>query len=839
MAYLWRLDLRICRNKMHFFLLQFVDMHKIVHPIIVVFFSPLFVMPVFAQVETVDALSKQFDVAGQESTEWIPNLLQSSYAGLREMAQYNGFALNWIPRGFVQVKGNTINGIDWSSNLSGWDPGLSYAGLYGGIKKQAAASAYGMSAFGLSGRAGNDHSSTEASLFTKNKSLTSRLSDASTMQTYSIQWHSGRIKKSIWMNIDAIYQTTPTGFLANGWKERKGILFSVEKSFADKHQLGFSCWWSPVQQGKRAPTVQELYSMTKDPLYNPSWGWLNGQAVYANTKKSNVPVVSLHYTYRTPKGNAIQLHLGGVFGAQSTTQLDWANAADPRPDYYKYLPSFAMDEALKKSLTNWHALHPELLQIQFDQLVAKNRASANGAAKYIINERMQQLQLLRVAMRANIAIGANNYWYTGLTLHADKIEYNNRLADLLGGQFYYNYNTWVNDDGLATAFQNDILAPDRKIKVGENWGAHYMLFNKSVHAWTTMIGATRFLEWGMGIQIGLDQMQRNGINQNGLFPMLSKGLAEPVVFPASQYQCFLRYKFNGRWYLTTHLFLAMDAPEAAEVYMDPSNHAVKNPFLLPLMQRGAEVKLQFMGSNVKVYAAFFWQFNQHERQYKMFYHDFYNAFVRASVGQIQTLHQGMETFIETNWSSPFQLSIANSYGWYQITNHPLYEIRLSDNLYKVQSGQLLLKQFPATAYPQAVQAISLNYQPNFALRFSYSIVFASRRAISHDLFRRSNWTKENVPGKLIWEKLSAPVWAPDQWVSNLSLSKSFQVKSSNQNFSIRFTASVRNLLNASIPSLIFEQSRFDYNHFLADKFPAKYLYDLGRTYNIGMQLSTR
>ena len=53
--------------------------------------------------------------------------------------------------------------------------------------------------------------------------------------------------------------------------------------------------------------------------------------------------------------------------------------------------------------------------------------------------------------------------------------------------------------------------------------------------------------------------------------------------------------------------------------------------------------------------------------------------------------------------------------------------------------RLWLKNFPATAYPQAVQAITLNYQPTYALRFSYSLVYASRRAISHDYFRRSDW----------------------------------------------------------------------------------------------------
>jgi hypothetical protein len=337
--------------------------------------------------------------------------------------------------------------------------------------------------------------------------------------------------------------------------------------------------------------------------------------------------------------------------------------------------------------------------------------------------------------------------------------------------------------------------------------------------------------------MNLDKMQREGLKQNGLFPDLSKGVSASAFFPSYQYQLYLRYKFNGRWYLTSRLFQEWEAPDASELYADPANHAIQNPFLLPIIHLGTEIKLQFMGSSIKANAILFAQSNQNERQYKLFYHDYFNAFVRASVGQMETMHYGVESYIETNWTSPIQLSIGNSYGWYTITNQPLYEIRIADNLYKVQSGRLLLKDFPATSYPQSVQAVTINYQPVYSLRISYTVVYASRRAISHDLIRRSDWVKLNSPTNIIWEDLYKPVWASNQWVSNLFISKNFEVETKNRKINLRLTSSIRNLLGASIPSLIFEQSRYDYKNFKTDKFPAKYIYDLGRTYTIGLQVS--
>ncbi len=149
------------------------------------------IAPLFAQIENADALPKQFDALGESSIYWTPNLLQSNNAGLHDMARFHGFAFNWVPRGWINNKGNQMNGIDWRTNLNGWDPNFSYAGLNAGFKTIDI-----------------NTTSSNASLFTKIKSVSSSLSNASTMQEIRLQWHSGLVKKSYWMNVDAVLQKT-------------------------------------------------------------------------------------------------------------------------------------------------------------------------------------------------------------------------------------------------------------------------------------------------------------------------------------------------------------------------------------------------------------------------------------------------------------------------------------------------------------------------------------------------------------------------------------------------------------------------------------------------------
>ena len=197
------------------------------------------VNPLIAQIENADALPKQFDIIGESSIYWVPNLLQSSNGGLQEMAQYHGFALNWIPRGLLSNRGNQINGIDWRTNLNGWDPSFSYAGLYRGFKTINLNPPYGMNAFGISGPSGNSFMSSNAALFTKTKSISTSVSNATTMQELRLQWHSGLFKKTYFINVGAVLQKTPLGYLANGIKDRQGFLLSIEKLISEKNNWDF------------------------------------------------------------------------------------------------------------------------------------------------------------------------------------------------------------------------------------------------------------------------------------------------------------------------------------------------------------------------------------------------------------------------------------------------------------------------------------------------------------------------------------------------------------------------------------------------------------------------
>lgn len=153
--------------------------------------------------------------------------------------------------------------------------------------------------------------------------------------------------------------------------------------------------------------------------------------------------------------------------------MDWTKTIDPRPDYYKYLPSYAKDSLLQKQLVDWFTYHPESLQINFDRLQTINQSNATHQSFYIINAQIAQVNLQRMSMRWQYQFPLDWSGQIGLHVANDDIRNYNKIENLLGGAYFLNYNSWVDDNGSTENYQNEIRQPDQKIKEGQTWGSHF------------------------------------------------------------------------------------------------------------------------------------------------------------------------------------------------------------------------------------------------------------------------------------------------------------------------------------------------------------------------------
>ena len=161
--------------------------------------------------------------------------------------------------------------------------------------------------------------------------------------------------------------TYSSGVLSNGWAftgqlayrfspyiDNKGIIgegikyyslgyfFTAEKLW-ENARLKLITFGAPTERGQNAAVTQEVYDLTGSNNYNPYWGYQNGQVRNSRIVKSYDPTVIASYEYKIDEQQILKVAAGYHYSWYSNSALNFYNAPDPRPDYYRNLPSFLWD----------------------------------------------------------------------------------------------------------------------------------------------------------------------------------------------------------------------------------------------------------------------------------------------------------------------------------------------------------------------------------------------------------------------------------------------------------------------------------------------------------------
>ena len=766
---------------------------------------------------------------------WVPTLLSSGHSVLYQLSSFSGYPFGWIPRGQHVRTATYINGVNWNSKNAGWNAAMTYAGSFKLFRQEEFSEQYGYVQKGFASTSGANYLSSSAIPYRKSIQFGNRFSNNFQVNESFINYSSGKLTRSWYVHSVGVVQNSTYGVLPIGYKKMNAFALSIDKIVKQDQKIGISFWWNQSSQGRQSPAVKEAFLLSGNNKYNPNWGWLRGVAIYPSTKENNVPVTMLYYDKQWKDSKFFNVNLGYAWGVQKKSQLDWTQTKDPRPDYYKYLPSYSKDSLLQKSWTNWLLINPSKLQINFDEMERINKSSPNGRAYYIINTGVVKSNLLRAGLNYQQNYNAFWSWDLHANIAIDKSHYYNQLNNLLGAKFYYNYNSWINDDGETNSFENNISNPNQKLVEGNTWGPNYSITN-----WSTSLSAQLKLqkahfESSLSILGNNDQFYRQGFNKNGLFPNNSYGQSAILNFNSLGIKYAYLYKFSGRIYASASFNKMPESINTQAIYIDPNIQDQLASFIQPVSKQGLDVALIYHGVPEKIQLNFYWIKNTGQYGHVLFYHDYYNAFVYGLYGQMESGFKGVEFSFETDLFSSIQLQATSTFGKYQVLNNPIYEIKLLNDLYKVESGILKIKGLPVSTSPEVVQAISLRYQPSYSMQIGVTAVYEMNRFVDYDYFRRS----ANLLSQLKDEQLQLAVLKvtelPSQLVVNAFFSKSFSINFRNSKLQIRSSLNVRNCFNENIPVISFEQTRFDYLKYNINKFPIKYLYDQGLVFALGIQ----
>ena len=672
---------------------------------------------------------------------------------------------------------------------------------------------------------------------------------------------------------------------------------AVEKQFNDAHKLGLVFMGTPGQRGAANASTQEVYDLMGDNMYNSNWGYQNGKVRNSRVRKTHEPIAILKYDF-TPghKFNAAATVLYR-FGKNGYTALDWYDAQDPRPDYYRNLPSYFFMEEDDYNRMNgmkadwarevWQKDLPQYAHVNWDRLYAVNKLNVEDGerrSKYALQERRVDQQDLNFAFNFKWRPSRIFTLTGGADAKVNRTEYYQKMDDLLGGEYFYNMDSFAERDYAAFPYmtQNDLdywLANGKvqKIRVGDKYGYDYYANVRKWNGWLSGKLNVGNFEMALGGRVGQTAFWRHGLNRKGLFPGLDdKGLpiyidgrevttydenGDPITsYGKSKVAKFLTYagKVNLNYVLPGgHRFYANagyfnDAPNFSQSFMSPRTRNQLAPELTTVKTLTGDINYQVSSNGYNFRITGYYTDIMDQAKVMSFYDDSQNSFTNFALTGIDERHVGMEM----GWKIPtdipnLALQGVIGYGEYYYTSNPKMYQTIDNNASIVEGtygvvvpywkshpnvdGTIVRHYVEST--PQLAVSLGLAWNWNYWFVDADIDYFGHSYLSMNPLYRTDYATagpdREVTPFEVAYmceqEKFDP------QWLLNLSVGKSWYIQ---RKYQLGFSLNAKNLLNNTwVKTGGYEQTRIVKNSVskaMFYRFDSKYFYMSGFNYMLNI-----
>lgn len=855
--------------------------------------------PVHKVGEVDDASFTEFDLddSGYQDS---PTILFGQNDVFNNIAGYNFSSVRFRVRGYSSESQDVyMAGVRMNDAITGYTPYSLWSGLNEAVRSKESVNGSEISDYGFGGYNG----------------LTNIDPMASKVRT---GWRGSVLTNSALYRL-RLMMTYSSGELDNGWSYAfsasarlggndwiKGVYYrsfgyygSVEKKFGEEHKLGLTFMAAPGQRGAQNGSTQEVYDLMGDNMYNSNWGYYNGKVRNARVKKTHEPIAILKYDF-TPESKKLKASATVLyrFGKNGYTALDWYDAPDPRPDYYRNLPSyFFMDNTDYNRLNyskymwakeQWEQDIPSITHINWDRLYAVNamNSTADGnRSKYVIEERRTDQQDLNFAANAKWSPVNCFTLAGGLSYKWNRTEYFKILDDLLGGDYYVNIDQFAERDyaSSVTMYQNDLdyylkNGKAQTLKQGDKYGYDYYANVRRAEAWAS----GKFSKFGLDValagRIGYTKYWREGLLRKGLFPGLdangqpmtyegkvittydpitgdaitSLGKSEVKDFLTGAAKLNVSYVIPGGHRVYANAAFIADAPNFNQAFISPRTRNSIVPNLKTNKTLTADLNYAYSNSGYDVRVTGYYTAIKDQSKVMSFYDDAQNSFTNFAMSGIDQRHIGLELGFKVPLPVPnLALQGVVSYGQFVYTSNPkMYQTydnsaAIVEDTYGVTipywkshptaDGKTVKHYVSGT--PQLATSLGLSWNKNYWFVDADVDYFDFAYLDMNPLYRTDMAT--SGPDKTVTpteiEYMAAQEKFKGAVLVNASVGKSWYIK---RNYQLGFSLQVKNILNTTnLRTGGYEQTRLVDNTVSKERyyrFDSKYFYMSGINYMLNI-----
>jgi hypothetical protein len=811
--------------------------------------------PSTGQMPTI-ALEESSSSADDEgvSDQSISGVLTASRDPFLSAAAFTFGPLRYQLRGYnrdqleVYMNGLQMNDVEMGSAFFG-----QWGGLNDVFRNQSVVFGLQPGEDGMGGLTGSTSINATAASQRKQTRISYSLSNRTYRHRLMVTQSTGMMQNGWALSVSGSRRWAQEGYIPGTSYDGYSYYLAISKKLGKKSLLHFTTFGAPTQRGKAMPSTQEAMDLAGTNFYNPNWGYQDGEKRNARINNSYQPVYMLNYEYNPNSTTHLNIAAAFQTGFNGNSALDWYNAADPRPDYYGYLPSFYIQHPQGANYTIAEAVKEKWLtdentrQIDWERLHNANRfnrdASGRSRSVYVVGEDRDDIKKYSFAANLQKALNEHLTIYAGASFIYQSTESYRKMLDLLGGDYFLNLNQFAERTYVGNNFYNqvDINNPNREVKVGDKYNYDYSSVFTKGFVWGQAVFTYNKLDFFLAGRLSTDGFNRDGHYQNGLFADDSYGKSETQSFLTYQTKAGLTYKINGRNYLFVNGGLMTNAPTFDNTFLSPRtrNSAIADPKVEKIKSIEGGYLLRSPSLNGRLTA--FTTDIEDASEIMRFYHEDYRTFVNYVMQNVNIRHLGGELALQAKISPSFSATAVAT--WMQVfytSNANISIYKDNDTSRTVGKSTAYLKNHNVASGPQSAYTLGLNYR---SPRYWYANVnfnFLDRNYVDINPSRR---TEENVdllaPGSDAWHTILDQEKLPSAFTIDLFAGKSFLLSKTMRwlprNTFLYVNVGVNNILNnKDIRTGGFEQLRFDNSS--PNRFPTKYFYGYGTNYFINLSL---
>ncbi len=797
------------------------------------------------------------DLEGDEESHDISSLLQGSRDIYVNTAGFNFGSARYRIRGYDSE--NTTVMIN-SIPVNDPETGRAFFSVWGGLndvtRQTELVNGLGPHRNTFGGVGGATNIVTRASQFGPNTRTT--YSNANRTYNHRMMFtHSTGMQDNGWaFTISGSRRSAGEGYAPGTFYDAWGYFLSTEREINDQHSIGLIAFGAPSRTGRPGVAVQEAYDLTGTNYYNPNWGYQDGERRNARVNNYHNPWVFLSHYYTPSEDTEIATTVAYSFGRGGSTALNWYDshrsydhpdynlAGDPRPDYYRWLPSWHQNDPDMYGLLTDLWQEGEISQVDWDWFYNANSRNlftvrdADGIegndvtgyrSKYIVEERRNDRTQLTFNSTIEHRVDPRHTLSGGINVALSQTHQFKTVDDLLGGDFFYDIDQFAERDfDDPEMAQPDLNNPNRIVEEGDVFGYDFTgnINNYSMFAQSEWI----LPSWDFYVsgELSHTTFWRTGHMKNARFPDNSYGDSEKQHFTNFGLKGGATWKITGRHYVDANAAFMTRAPYFRNAYISSRvrDHVIE----------GLDSETIFSGDlsyivrtpTIKSRLTMFYTEFQDQTWSRSFYHDEMRTFVNYIMTDVDKQHMGAELGIDLSLTATLSGYIVAGTGNYNYNSNPEVTIARDNDFEVIADGRkVYLQNYKVGGMTHTAGSVGLRYDsPNYWF-VGVNANFFDDIYIDINPDRR---TAEAVEGLVHtdpqWNQLLDQEQMDHNFTFDAFFGRSWRIR---YQYFVNFNISVSNIFDVQDFRIGgFEQLRYDSQR--PEQFDSKYFYLYGRNY---------